>query len=218
MVDNTKNIYGLFPTPVVVSNYTCSEDERHFLNTLQIGETTEIDIYGQVSASTYILNEPAVGTLAAHILNEATFMARDILSWNVSGMQFTQSWVSIKNPGQYHVRHSHYNSVISGVYYFNDDNGVNQSDLIFHKNKNPGNEFGTLQVQYNPNASTQFSWETFNITPKKGLLVMFPSYLDHSVGINNSNISRKSLAFNLLPVGKLGSESGLTQVLFGGLR
>ena len=36
----------------------------------------------------------------------------------------------------------------------------------------------------------------------------------HSVPVNKSNKVRKSLAFNVLPKGKIGDENSLTELLF----
>ena len=38
---------------------------------------------------------------------------------------------------------------------------------------------------------------TFSVTPKEGLLVLFPSYLHHSVDMNKSDNERIVISFNL---------------------
>ena len=47
--------------------------------------------------------------------------------------------------------------------------------------------------------------KTWDIKPKKNMLIFFPSYLEHSILDNKSKRPRHSLAFNLIPIGKYGS-------------
>ena len=39
--------------------------------------------------------------------------------------------------------------------------------------------------------------DEYTIIPREGLLVLFPSYLHHSVGINGSNEDRIIISFNI---------------------
>ena len=50
------------------------------------------------------------------------------------------------------------------------------------------------------NIMNSCSW---NISPEKNLLIFFPSYLEHRI-INNRG-KRKSLAFNIVPIGEYGT-------------
>jgi hypothetical protein len=53
------------------------------------------------------------------------------------------------------------------------------------------------------------SWE---ITPKKNLMIIFPSYLFHKVNTHISNENRYSLAFNLFPKGNIGKNDSSLRV------
>ena len=44
---------------------------------------------------------------------------------------------------------------------------------------------------------------SWTISPEKNLLVFFPSYLEHRI-INNKD-KRRSLAFNIVPIGGYGT-------------
>ena len=46
------------------------------------------------------------------------------------------------------------------------------------------------------------------------MLLLFPSYLPHSVPTNTTNYIRKSLSFNIVPKKGLGVEKHLTEFLF----
>jgi ectoine hydroxylase-related dioxygenase (phytanoyl-CoA dioxygenase family) len=64
------------------------------------------------------------------------------------------------------------------------------------------------------NEHTGFTWAQFNIQPKKGLLVIFPSWLNHSVPENTTSALRKSLAFNAVPSKTVGSVFSSTKLTF----
>ena len=51
-----------------------------------------------------------------------------------------------------------------------------------------------------------FNCTSWRFTPSDGLLLFFPAELYHSVDENKSNITRYSLAFNIIPIDTLGSE------------
>jgi uncharacterized protein (TIGR02466 family) len=123
-------------------------------------------------------------------------------------MQFTQSWVSHKSPGQYHTMHTHANSVVSGVYYFEDID--ENSPIVFHHTVS-SNNLNTMDVPTNGPFSA-------SLRVHKNNIVMFPSYLNHSVPINKSNKVRKSLAFNLVPVRTWGHPGSLNELNFSRLK
>ena len=95
-------------------------------------------------------------------------------------------WIQNYHPHQNHDIHAHPGAYISGVYYI-------------RANKEAGNiEF------FNPNPHPYFQKyintpkQTFQIKPKKGMLILFPSYLFHRVlGSSSSDVVRTCLAFNL---------------------
>ena len=50
-----------------------------------------------------------------------------------------------------------------------------------------------------------FNCTSYSFSPTAGMLIFFPSEVWHSVDMNKSNITRYSMAFNLVPTGKLGN-------------
>ena len=91
------------------------------------------------------------------------------------------------------------------------------------------NEYSTPSIKFHPSASgvnsptirpsmkpgpRKYTHEHFTITPTPGLLLLFPSYLHHSVPLNKSNITRCSLSFNSIPTIGFGGEMELTELKF----
>jgi uncharacterized protein (TIGR02466 family) len=78
-------------------------------------------------------------------------------------------WIQDYYPNQSHERHSHPMSTISGTYYIRANEFA--GNLIFH-DPNPH----TNMTVFNTNNR---NLALFGIKPKKGLLVLFPSWLEH---------------------------------------
>ena len=97
-------------------------------------------------------------------------------------------WVNINGPGRFNKAHLHPNSVFTGVYYVKAEK--NCGNITFHNSSDK--EF-TLQTYVDkPN---QFSMTNVNYEPVVGRVIIFPSWLQHSVDSNMSNTDRISISF-----------------------
>jgi uncharacterized protein (TIGR02466 family) len=116
-------------------------------------------------------------------------------------LRITQSWCNYTEPGQWHHRHAHPNSFISGVFY---PQANKETDKIyFYKD---GYEQIKLPVE---------NWNTWNseawwLEAEQGGLYIFPSNLTHMVETVQGTQTRISLSFNTFPVGIIGEEASLT--------
>lgn len=100
----------------------------------------------------------------------------------------TNSWINVQNMGSSLMRHSHPFSVISGALYLNAD--ADSFPLEFY-NPNPFvNHQNPVAInKYNNNSYTLDSVNT-------GMLVLFPSWLEHGASILNNSSKRIVLSFN----------------------
>lgn len=116
--------------------------------------------------------------------------------------EITTSWVNKSPPKEgNHFVHYHANSLISGVLYLevNKDTGA----ICFHKDKFYNNLWGeTLCIDFE--TVTEYNTKVIGITPSQFDILLFPSFLTHSVLNNDSDIDRYSLAFNVFPRGTIG--------------
>jgi uncharacterized protein (TIGR02466 family) len=209
------NIIGLFASPVVSDFYACTEEEYNYLDNVEMFGEWDSG-YGNKSKDTFILHNPMLKNLSEFILKTSETMLTDILGYHAEGVQFTQSWVSHKNPGEFHQRHSHANSIISGVYYFQ-KNIDKLPPITFYKTKSV--DVFEIQVPYQKeNSQRPFSWDRYTYTPACGNLILFPSYMQHAVGVNESDSIRKSLAFNVIPQKSFGVLEALTYLPFESLK
>ena len=99
-------------------------------------------------------------------------------------------WAIINTGGSTNLRHQHGNSTISGAYYVRAPN--NSGDIVFYDPR-PAPVY-TYPKAVNPNL---LNAQVNGISPKEGALVLFPSYLDHSVNENLSNKERIVISFNI---------------------
>lgn len=105
-----------------------------------------------------------------------------IIKYNVG-----QYWIQDYKKGNSHHRHAHGGDIISCVYYLRANENAGKLRLI---NPNP---FSTI-TQLNSNTTKHLNYD---ITPQKGLLVIFPGWLMHEViPSNHSNCIRTCIALN----------------------
>ena len=197
-------IQQLFPINIYMDVCTLdiTQDVEHLLD-LPLAKTSDdvIENYGYRSSSSYVLNDPKVSTLRNWIVDCLDEYAIQVLGYDIAGMGITQSWLSIKDNQQRHIAHKHPNSLISGVFYFDD----HDTAITF---TNQDNDF--LMVKRNPEIAP---YNQYHIQPTKYGLILFPSYMEHEVTVNDEQ-KRYSMSLNSIPLGGFGSMGDLTELKY----
>lgn len=200
----TYKVKNLWPIPLYMNNIGVSEDTLDF--TLQQPYERMKVKNGDISLNKKILD--SMPLLKSSIENEAKNYLNDYLKLD-DKIEFyiTTSWINKHIPGDHGQIHHHANSLISGVYYIKQpENGGN---FILHQNVMTPNLFtSTINLDLNFKEFTETNTHQFQVKPKDGLVIMFPSFIYHSVENNQSSEHRYSLAFNLFVKGKLGENEG----------
>ena len=219
MNDTSKvDIASLFPTPLakvlippelsVACNFLDKTPMLH--NKESKGE------YGVHSENTYIMDEPECAELKNYILKLVTDFGRNILMYGYEEYVFSQTWVSWKEPGQFHTAHTHPNSVISAVFFYGyAEEGT--PALMFHKQSGGMYTQSMMlkkRVLKKGEELSPYAWETFTIPFKPGLLLIFPSHFMHSVPPNKTQYTRKSVSMNIVPKGGTGDPLSLTELRY----
>jgi len=101
------------------------------------------------------------------------------------------SWINVNDKYSYNLKHTHPRSLFSGVYYVQVPEGI-CGDIIFHRENYMLNYIPPYIVE-NWNAVNS---ATISYKPKTGMLLIFPSWLEHSVTTNLTNQDRISISFN----------------------
>ena len=199
-------IENLFPIPIYMSNI----DRKFTKQELQfIIKQKKHCVKNKGNINTkdnYILNKKEFKNIKKFIDKTCQDYLEKIISpKNNIKLYITQSWLNYTEKNQYHHQHSHPNSVVSGVLYFDCDK---ENDKI--KFTNP-----LIYQQIKPEIKDFNIWnsETWWFALETGQLVMFPSSTTHQVDTKKGNNTRISLAFNTFYKGTLGSNSNLTELI-----
>lgn len=123
------------------------------------------------------------------------------LRWKHEGLEITNLWANINYEAYAHHHHHHPNNHVSGVYYAKAAPGA--GDIVFHDPRPQAHLMEPAVTAYTPATSAKHSFK-----PEEGLMLLFPSWLEHSVDPNESGRERVSFAFNLTLRGRIGLESG----------
>tara|TARA_B100000963_G_C22547182_1_gene634966 strand:+ start:38 stop:631 length:594 start_codon:yes stop_codon:yes gene_type:complete len=105
-------------------------------------------------------------------------------------IKISNMWAIINTGGSTNSKHQHGNSTLSGAYYVRAPE--NCGDIVFYDPR-------PAPVFYYPTSvsSNSLNAQINSITPKEGALILFPSYIDHSVNENLSNDERIVISFNI---------------------
>lgn len=198
-------INSLFPTPVAnfYLDHGITEQELKLIESYGNDESLHINEGNYSTKSTYVINNfPRIKQFISRSIDEYW---KTIISAPVGCKPYiTQSWINYTNKGQYHHAHTHGNSIISGVFYFN---AVEGEDKIFFI-KNHYNQIKIYPEEYNI-----FNSDKWWLPVKTGDLVLFPSSLAHMVNPVTTDQTRISLAFNIFARGFLGTQETLDELI-----
>jgi hypothetical protein len=197
----------LFPTPMVFAKlprkYT--NDEVAFIQktaldvTKNTGNTTSMD--------RYVLNDPAMSNIRDFLQFHINYYVENIEAPQQKMEAYiTQSWLNYTEPKEFHHKHEHPNSYISGVLYINAD--PDKDKIHFYRNR-------YQQIQIPTKSFNQFNSESWWFSVGTCDLVLFPSSLSHMVEQTESQDTRISLSFNTFLKGFVGDEQALTALHLG---
>ena len=199
------NVFNLFPT--AVANFDLGREftteEMDFVNQ----QPTHSNMGNTTSDDQYVLTHKTMASLHEFVLTSVnTYLTTIYAPKNKVSLRVTQSWFNYSKPGEWHHKHAHANSFVSGVLYMK---AAKNSDKI-HFHNDDYKQLDLPTNDYNPYNSR--SWW---LPAETGKLLIFPSSLTHSVDRVQANDTRISLAFNTILVGYVGEESALTALYLG---
>ena len=125
------------------------------------------------------------------IINGAAAGVLDFLKIVYESLKLTGCWANISPPGDGHRPHTHPNNYLSGVYYVQTQEGANT--ISFDDPRPQTNIIAPVTSEIIDENAGQI-----HITTREGLLVLFPSWLQHQVPRNKSQQARISIAFNIM--------------------
>jgi uncharacterized protein (TIGR02466 family) len=198
-------INGIFPTPIYQTklNKEFTKEEKKFI------EKSKLDVYANegnvTSKDNYILNTKPLKNIKKQ-LDEIIkdYFDKIISPANNIKPYITQSWLNYTETNQYHHKHQHSNSLVSGVLYINSNE---EHDRIKFFN----DIYKTIRIETKDfNIWNSESW-WFSV--KTGDVILFPSSLTHMVEVKKGDNTRISLAFNVFIKGTIGDKVSLTELI-----
>jgi len=206
-------VFQMFPIPLYVNTYEgdITEIVKYFdsqpMNSAMGGG------YGEISKNSYVVDHPICKPLTDWMMKCFEEFATQIMRYRYKELEFAQSWLTYKQPGQFHKAHTHPNTLLAGVFYY--DVQPNDAAICFSKDvKSFGRSYlePSLLSDYQ---SHTFSQEEIYFSPKQNNFIIFPSHVTHGVPPNRTNRVRKALGVNALTKGTLGDQETISEIIFG---
>tara|TARA_B100002019_G_C20917233_1_gene425776 strand:+ start:52 stop:591 length:540 start_codon:yes stop_codon:yes gene_type:complete len=174
-------VFNFFPTNVWVGNLDI--DNKKLLS--------KIYKFSKRKKSETVSNE---GGYQGHLLGDEEFYdkvikcmprQKDLYSYTI------YDWVNINKKGSKNNRHYHYNSdlFLSGVYYVKVPESSGR--IRFYDPRGPFVRGAADTVHFYGDNAYQY------IVPQEGMILFFPTWLEHDVEENQSDEDRVSIAFNI---------------------
>ncbi len=194
--------HNLFPTTVgmVDIERELTDKEMKFI----LGQERRPNMGNTTSVDNFVLKQKPLKDLNSFLIQSVNKYFDELYkpSTEVS-LYITQSWINYTEPGQFHHKHAHPNSFVSGVFYIDSDNSKDR--IYFYKDS-----YEQLKVM--PREWNLFNSESWWFEANKGRLVMFPSSLTHMVQTVEADKTRISLSFNTFLKGDFGDTNSLTGI------
>jgi uncharacterized protein (TIGR02466 family) len=198
-------IENLFPQPVGIYKLdrNLTEKEIEFIK----GQQTRPNAGNVTSKDNFILRRKTMTKLRDFIESNLTDYFHTIYNpKHKVSLRITQSWCNYTEPGQYHHKHAHPNSFVSGVFY---PQANRETDKIYFYRS------GFQQIKLPPEKWNLWNSESWWFPVGTGDLIFFPSHLEHMVESVQSDQTRISLSFNTFPIGNIGNDIELTGLQIG---
>lgn len=195
-------ICNLFPQPVAIYKLDRNLTDKELL--FIKNQKTHKNTGNSRSIDTHVLKNKILINIRDFIENSLHDYFKTVYDpkYEIS-LKITQSWFNYTGPGEYHHKHAHPNSFISGVFY--PQANKNTDKIYFYRDNFD-------MIQFLPNNWNIYNSKSWWLESGTGDLILFPSHLQHSVKPVESEQTRISLSFNTFPVGMIGNELDLTSL------
>lgn len=198
-------VHGLFPTPILFTGLGRKFTDEESLFFIEHSKDTVTNMGNTTSKDNYIFKHDVMKDIHKAALNAVKMYANDVLKMKDTVTPYiTQSWLNYTKPGEYHHKHQHPNSFLSGVVYINAD--PKKDKIYFYKDDYKQIKPDIAEWTWYNSSSWWFEVNTADI-------VVFPSHLTHMVEQTQSEDTRISLAFNTFLKGAIGNNGELTELL-----
>lgn len=198
-------LVDLFPRTIAVAELQSLTPDiiDKAIELIDLGSSGDVPGDGAYTRDQQLLNRALFRDVKQEILGLCHEFAK-AYSHVVDGLHICNSWGNVIGFGDTIRYHKHSNAYISGSFYLSEGSGFNITD------RDRAELFG-----FAPRVHKEDNYralESFTIPPKPRRIILFPSGMMHSVLPSQTQARRYSIAFNVIPIGKIGSPTGLMEI------
>jgi len=197
--------HNLFPTAVSFFDFgtDLTEVELNFIKNQEFRNNDG----NKTSVNNNLFDSPEIAEIARFCEESVAEYFKEIYAPKFGVQPYiTQSWANYTSRGQWHHKHEHPNSFVSGVFYVQAQQDIDR--IYFYKN-------GYQQLKLPTDNYNLFNSDSWWLGVKTGQLVLFPSHLTHMVRTVETDETRISISFNTFLKGYLGDDMELTGLHLG---
>ena len=195
----------LFPEPLYFSKLerVLTKEELKIFNEHE--KKTQKNAGNRRTNDNYVLEHKALKNLKKDLNQKIiNYFNEVICCGNAITPYITQSWINYTKENQFHHRHAHPNSYISGVFYIDADKKVDKISFF----RSGYSTFLPFVTQFNI-----FNSATASYSIQGGDVLLFPSFLHHGVNTKKGTNIRTSLSFNVFFKGAFGNKKDLAELI-----
>ena len=184
-------IKKLFYTPLFSDKLNLSPEEVYpAITRTKLLPSAHMSVDTNVLDNTFIfLKEPIL-----------MFTKRVMCEFGFSEFSISSSWLTATRIGNMPTQdHIHTNCFLSGVVYLHD----NCSPLLL---RHP------MPWRWSSGYRSEITASGYIFEPECGSIVMFPSHIAHMITPMELNVTRHSIAFNIIPTGEFGTRDSRTNL------
>ena len=199
-------IRHLFPEPVYSSKLDRALTKKELETIAKYKKETNSNAGNITSSENYVLENKALNNLKKDLHTKIMdYFDKVICTDSLMTPYITQSWISYTETNQFHHKHYHPNSYISGVFYIDAQKEVD-SITFYKSNREETIELNVTKYNSFNSSSCKFPVETGNI-------FLFQSSLIHGVDKKKGKNIRISLSFNVFFKGTIGDAKKSTELI-----
>jgi uncharacterized protein (TIGR02466 family) len=192
------NIINLFSVPILAQQL--SNPEQLKKEEVDILKKIELDKqYGDdgnyLSKDSHILDKYKLSRIT-NICDKYVKQYTDSILGITDEFKMFKSWLSMNVTGTRHEPHSHRNTMISCILYFDEYMSDQVMAPISFWHDGLDQIFKTFQFSFNVKNQNQYNNKVLTIYPKTNTMIVFPGWLRHETEIAKSSIERYCLGAN----------------------
>jgi uncharacterized protein (TIGR02466 family) len=198
-----EDVHLLAPIPIYVKEDMPALTEPEYRSLVNLPEHMALsDGNNFISNNRHILDLPVFVELKRTLVDSLNHFVKNIMQLDTE-FYITNSWSTRNPPGTRHSEHYHAHSIFSGIYYVDVEDG----DIIFSANSQFSRDY---KFRYNVTQYNPLNSNIFKLSPKPGMLIIFPSWVNHQVTENKENKDRRIIGFNAFVKGRFGNDEDIT--------